>query len=139
MRSHDEMRNTRIEDIIIEENLPTLLERWKDSKVLLPTRYLAAAVHYFVYSQADQANPMMNKPMSDKFNLSSSNLHRIIMGRHYAGGHETTKVAPEDHGEKFVKVARAQSETSKGKGKGKGKLSSAAASAAKGSAKPSDP
>ena len=50
-----------------------------------------------------------------------------------------TKVAPEDHGEKFVKVAKAQSETSKGKGKGKGKSSSAAASVAKGSAKPSDP
>ena len=61
------------------------------------------------------------------------------MGRCYTGGHETAKVAPEDHGEKFVKVAKAQSETSKGKGKGKGKLSSAAASAAKGSAKPSDP
>ena len=80
-RSHDEMRNTRIEDIIIEQNLPTLLERWKDSKVLLPTRYLAAAVHYFVYSQVDQVNPMTNKFVSDKFNLSSSNLHRIITGR----------------------------------------------------------
>ena len=40
---------------------------------------------------------------------------------------------------KFVKVAKAQSETSKGKGKGKGKSSSVAASVAKGSAKPSDP
>ena len=38
VRSHDEMRNTRIEDIIIGQNLLTLLERWKDSKVLLPTR-----------------------------------------------------------------------------------------------------
>ena len=47
-------------------------------------------------------------------------------------------MAPED-GEKFVKVAKAQSETSKGKGKGRGKSSSAAASAAKGSAKPSEP
>ena len=138
-RSCDEMRNTRIEDIIIEQNLPTPLEMWKDSKVLLPTRYLVAAVHYFVYSQADQANPMTNKFVSDKFNLSSSNLHRIITGRCYAGGHETTKVAPEDHGEKFMKVVKAHSETSKGKGKGKGKSSSATASAAKGSAKPSDP
>ena len=134
VRSCDEMRNTRIEDIIIEQNLPTLLERWKDLKVLLLTRYLAAAVHYFVYSQVDQANPMTNKFVLDKFNLSSSNLHRIIMGRHYAG-HETTKVAPEDHGEKFVKVAKAQSE----KSKGKGKLSSVTASVAKGIAKPSDP
>ena len=122
-RSHDEMRNTRIEDIIIEQNLPTPLGRWKDSKVLLLTRYLAVAVHFFVYSQADQANPIKNKFVSDKFNLSSSNLHRIITGRCYAGGHETAKVAPEDHGEKFVKVVKAQSETSKGKGKGKGKCS----------------
>ena len=139
VRSCDEMRNTRIEDIIIEQNLPTPLERWKDLKVLLPTRYLAAAVHYFVYSQVDQANPMTNKFVLDKFDLSSSNLNSIITGRNYTGGHKTTKVAPEDHGEKFVKVAKAQSETSKGKGKGKGKSSSVAASAAKGSRKPSDP
>ena len=36
-RSCDEMRNTKIEDIIIEQNLPTPLNRSKDSKVLLPT------------------------------------------------------------------------------------------------------
>ena len=58
VRSLDKMRNTRIEDIIIEQNLPTPLTRWKDSKVLLPTMYLVAAVHYFVYSQADQVTPM---------------------------------------------------------------------------------
>ena len=81
VRSRDEMQNMGIEDIIIEQNLPTPLERWKDSKVLLPTRYSAAAVHYFVYSQVDQKNPMTNKFVSDKFKLSSSNLHRIIMGR----------------------------------------------------------
>ena len=137
-RSHDEMRNTRIEDIIVEQNLQMLLERWKDSKVLLPTQYLVAVVHYFVYLQADQKNPMMNKFVSDKFNLSSSNLHRIITGRCYAGGHETAKTMPEDHGEKFVKVAKVQSETCKGKGNGRGKTSSATASAAKGSAKPSE-
>ena len=90
------MRNTKIEDIIIEQNLPTPLARWKDSMALLLTRYLAAAVHYFVYSQADQKNPMTNKFVLDKFNLSSSKLHRIIMGRHYAGG--TIKTAPEDTG-----------------------------------------
>ena len=138
VRSHDEICNTRIEDIIVEQNLQTPLERWKDSKVLLPTQYLVAVVHYFVYSQADQKNPMMNKFVSDKFNLSSSNLHRIITGRCYAGGHETAKTTPEDHGEKFVKVAKAQSETCKGKGKARGKTSSATASVAKGSAKPSE-
>ena len=79
--SHDKMRNTHIEEIIIEQNLPTPLESWKDSKVLLLTRYLAAVVHYFIYSQADQAHPMMNKLVAEKFSLSSSNLHRIITGR----------------------------------------------------------
>ena len=64
-RSRDEIRNTKIEEIIIEPNLPTPLERWKDSKVLLPTRYLAAAVHYFIYSQADQKNLMTNRFVAD--------------------------------------------------------------------------
>ena len=73
--SHDKMRNTHIEEIIIEQNLPTPLKCWKDSKVLLPTRYLAAVVHYFIYSQADQAHRMMNKLVAEKFSLSSSNLH----------------------------------------------------------------
>ena len=58
------------------------------------------------------------------------------MGRRYAGG--TMKTAPEDHGERFVKVAKAQVETCKGKGKGKGK-SSTTTSVAKGSTKMSEP
>ena len=62
VRSQEEMRNTKIEDIVIEQNLPTPLQRWKGSKVLLPMRYLVAAVYYFIYSQVDQANPMMNSP-----------------------------------------------------------------------------
>ena len=131
-RSREDMKNMKIEDIIIEQNLPTPLDRWKDSKVLLPTRYLAAAVHYFVYSQADQTNPMTNKFVADKFKLSPGNLHRIITGRRYSGG--STKVTSEECGERFVKVAKA-AETTKGKGRGK---SSAAASAAKGSDKKSD-
>ena len=131
-RSHEDMKNMKIQDIIIEQNLPTPLDRWKDSKVLLPTRYLPAAVHYFVYSQADQANPMTNKFVANKFKLSPSNLHRIITGRRYSGG--STKVTSEEHGERFVKVAKV-AETTKGKGRGK---SSAAAGAAKGSDKTSD-
>ena len=131
-RSREDMKNMKIEDIIIEQNLPTPLDRWKDSKVLLPTHYLAVATHYFVYSQADQVNPMTNKFVANKFKLSSSNLHRIITGRHYSGG--SMKVTPEEHRERFMKVAKA-AETVKGKGSGK---SSATASAAKGSAKMSD-
>ena len=71
-RSHDEKKNMRIEDIIIEQNLPTPLDRWKDSKVLLPMRYLAAAVHFFIYSQADQAYPLTNKFVAEKFKLSQA-------------------------------------------------------------------
>ena len=74
-RSRDEKKNMQIEDIIIEQNLPTPLDRWKDLKVLLPTRYLAAAVHFFVYSQADQVHPLTNKFVAEKFKLSPSNLH----------------------------------------------------------------
>ena len=128
-RSREDMKNMKIEDIVIEQNLPTPLDKWKDSKVLLPTRYLAAAVHYFVYSQVDQANPMTNKLVAAKFKLSPSNLHRIITGRRYSGG--STKVTPEEHGERFVKVAKT-TEMAKGKGRGK---SSVAASESKGSDK----
>ena len=84
-RSHEEMNNTRIEDIIIEQNLATPLEWWKGSEVLLPTRYLAVAVYYFIYSQVDEANPMTNKYVLDKFPLASSNLHRIITGKGSGG------------------------------------------------------
>ena len=74
-RSREEIRNVKIKETIIEQNLPTLLNRWKGSKVLLLTRYLAAAVHYLVYSQADEAHPMMSKHVAGKFALSPSNLH----------------------------------------------------------------
>ena len=80
MRSREEMRNVKIEEIIIEQNLPTPLDRWKGSKVLLLTRYLAAAIHYLVYSQADEVHPMTNKHVVEKFTLSPSNLHRILTG-----------------------------------------------------------
>ena len=81
-------------------------------------RYLAVAVHYFIYSQADQVHPPTNKFVAEKFKLSLSNLHRILMGRKYAGGHETVKVKSDDHGEKYVKVSK-YPETKKGKGKEK--------------------
>ena len=104
--------------------MPTPLNRWKDSKVLLPTRYLAAAVHYLVYSQVDEAHPMMNKHVAGKFVLSPNNLHRILTGQRYVGGHESTKIRSEDMGEKYVKVTAVAAEAGKGKGKGKGKSNS---------------
>ena len=80
-RSREEMCNIKIEEIIIEQNLPTPLDRWKGSKVLLPTRYLVAAVYYLVYSQVDEAHLMTNKHVAEKFALSPSNLHRILTGQ----------------------------------------------------------
>ena len=102
----EELKATDIKQIVAEQNLPTPLERWKESKVLLPTRYLAAATHYFIYSQATQEAPMTNKLVAKKFNVSLSTLHRITSGRRYAGGHETTKAQMGEHGEMTVKVVK---------------------------------
>ena len=102
----EELKAMDIKEIVAIQNLPTPLERWKDSKVLLPTRYLAAATHYFVYSQAVQEAPMTNKLVAKKFDVSLSTLHRITSGRRYAGGHETTKAQMGEHGEVTVKVVK---------------------------------
>ena len=71
----DELKGMDIKDIVALQNLPTPLDRWKDSKILLPTHYLAAAAHYFVFSQAVQEAPMTNKFVAKKFNVSLSTLH----------------------------------------------------------------
>ena len=102
----EELKGMDIKEIVAVQNLPTSLERWKDSKILLPTRYLAAAVHYFIYSQAVQEAPMTNKLVAKKFFVSLSTLHRITSGRRYAGGHETTKAQMGEHGEVTVKVVK---------------------------------
>ena len=69
---------------------------------------------------------MMNKHVAEKFVLSPSNLHCILTGRRYAGGHEAAKTRSEDLGEKYTKVTAIRKEMSKGKGKGRGKSSSGA-------------
>ena len=102
----DELKGMDIKDIVALQNLPTPLDRWKDSKILLPTRYLAAAAHYFVFSQAVQEAPMTNKFVAKKFNVSLSTLHRITSGRRYAGGHETARAQVGEHGEVTVKVVK---------------------------------
>ena len=50
-----------------------------------------------------------------------------------------SKVAPEDHGEKYVKVAKTQPDTHKGKGRGKSSSVAASVSAEKGSDKSTEP
>ena len=102
----EELKSMDIKLIVALQNLPTPLERWKDSKVLLPTRYLVAATHYFIYSQAVQEAPMTNKLVAKKFDVSLSTLHRITSGRRYAGGHETTRAQMGEHGEVTVKVVK---------------------------------
>ena len=102
----EELKAMDIKEIVAIQNLPTPLERWKDSKVLLPTRYLAAATHYLVYSQAVQEAPMTNKLVAKKFDVSLNTLHRITSGQRYAGGHETTKAQMGEHGEVTVKVVK---------------------------------
>ena len=103
---HDELKGMDIKEIVAIQNLPTPLARWKESKILLPTRYLAAVTHFFVYSQAVQEAPVMNKFVAKKFNVSLSTLHRITSGRRYAGGHETAKAQVGEHGEVTVKVVK---------------------------------
>ena len=65
----EELKNMDIEEIVALQNLPIPLERWKNSKILLPTQYLAAVTHFFVYSQAVQNAPMTNKFVAQKFNV----------------------------------------------------------------------
>ena len=102
----DELKAMDIKHIVAIQNLPTPLERWKESKILLPTRYLVAATHYFVYSQAVQEALMTNKFVVKKFNVSLSTLHRITSGRHYAGGYESARAQVGEHGEVTVKVVK---------------------------------
>ena len=102
----EELKNMNIEDIVAIQNLPTPLDHWKNSKILLPTHYLAAATHYFIYSQAVQDVPMTNKFVAKKFNISLSTLHHITSGRKYAGGHESQRGQKGDHGEVMVKIAK---------------------------------
>ena len=78
----------------------------------------------------------MNKHVAGKFALSPSNLHRILTGWRYAGGHESAKIRSEDMGEKYVKVTAVPAEAGKGKGKGKSSSESAKTGTSKGGAKP---
>ena len=112
VEAREELKNASIETVIQIQNLPTPLERWKKSKVLMPTRLLAAATHYFIYSQAVQEVPMTNKGVAEKFKVPVGSLHRITSGRRYAGGHATQKGQGE-HREAVVKVSKKKGEKGK--------------------------
>ena len=96
------MKNTDIEDIIAEQNLPTPVEGSAKLKPMLPMQYPAAAAYYFIYSQAVQERPMSNKPVAKKFNLALSSLHHITSRWCYAGGSASQKLGKWEHAETTV-------------------------------------
>ena len=49
----EDMQNQPIEQIIEDQNIPGRVERWINLSIMLPTRYLAAMVYYFVFAAAD--------------------------------------------------------------------------------------
>ena len=109
----EELKGMSIEQVIMSQNLPTPLKRWEKSKWMMPTRLLAAAVHYFIYSQAVQEAPLTNKGVAEKFKVSVGSLHHITSGRRYAGGHAIQKSRQEEHGEAYVKVSKKKKEKGK--------------------------
>ena len=77
---------------------------------MLPTQYLAAMVYYFVYAEMSLEVNVTNKGMAAPFQVSSSNLHKLISGKKYHGGsHGDSKKASslkevEEHSEPIVQV-----------------------------------
>ena len=108
----ENLRNTPIEVIIREQNVPVPVERWVKSSIMIPTQYLAAMVYYFVYAEANPHIMVMNKGVAEKFQLSPSNLHKLVSGKRYAGGSQgagrkaSTLKELEEHGEKMVTCTR---------------------------------
>ena len=108
----EQLQGLPIEDIIKEQNMLRLVERWVESKMMSPSAYLAAAVYYFLYSVVDQKKAVVNQAVADLFKVSKSNLHWITSGRKYAVGNITTgqKLKSvqelEEHGEQMVKIAK---------------------------------
>ena len=110
---------TPIEDIIREQNMPTPVERWVQSSILLPTQYLTTMVYYFVYVEANPKQNVTNKGVADLFKLSPRNLHCLVSGKKYfRGSHGAGKKASmlkelEEHGEKMVKCIKCIKKTTR--------------------------
>ena len=101
----EDLRNTPIEEIIKEQNMPVPVDRWVDSSIMILTQYLTAMVFYFVYAEANPKVTVTNKGVAEMFKLSPSNLHKLVSGKKYHGGSMGTarKVTTlkQDHQEKF--------------------------------------
>ena len=108
----EQMRGLPIEELIKEQNIPRLEERWAESKIMSLSAYLVAAVYYFLFNTVDQKKTVANQTVAELFKISKSNLHRITSGRKYAGGSVTTgkkcksMQELEEHREEMVKVAK---------------------------------
>ena len=63
----ENLRNTPIEDIIREQNLPVPVEHWVKSSIMVPMQYLAAMVYYFVYAEANPQLTITNKGVAENF------------------------------------------------------------------------
>ena len=82
----ENIRNQPIGEIIKEQNVPVLVERWSSSSIMLPTQYLAAMVYYFVYAETSPEVNVTNKGVAALFKVSLSNLHKLVSGKKYHGG-----------------------------------------------------
>ena len=72
------LRNTPIEEIIRVQNMLVPVEHWVKSNIMIPTQYLAAMVYYFVYTEGNPHLTVTNKGVAEKFQLSLSNLHKLV-------------------------------------------------------------
>ena len=66
----EQLRGLPIEDIIKEQNMPRVVERWVESKIMSPSAYLAAAVYYFLFGMVDQKKAVANQTVADLFKVS---------------------------------------------------------------------
>ena len=122
----ENIRNQPIGEIIKEQNILVLVERWLSSSIMLPTQYLVAMVYYFVYAETSLEVNVTNKGVAALFKVSPSNLHKLISGKKYHGGsHGDSRKASslkevEEHGEPMVQVIKKKMVKSMTKSGGKG-------------------
>ena len=113
----EQLKGLPIEEIVREQNMPRLVTRWKDSKIMSPSAYLAAAVYFFLYNTVDQMKFVSNQAVADLFMVSRSNLHHVTSGRKYSGGStqvtrkSKTLQEVEEHGEEMVKISKVKPKT----------------------------
>ena len=106
----EDMRNTLIEEIIREQNVPVPVDRWVNSSIMIQTQYLSAC--YFVYAEGNPKLNMTNKGVAEMFKLSPSNLHKLVSGKKYQGGSmgSARKASSlkklEEHGKPMVQCTR---------------------------------